>query len=71
MTVYGVCIGSYISENNFMFCEAQNKAEARKAGNLYRRKWEISDPIQAIVEIPEGIENVGERREYAVRGASA
>ena len=67
---YGVCIGIYVSKDNFMFCEANNKKEARQEGELYRRQWEISDPILAIVEIPEDISGDKVARcEYAMKGA--
>ena len=67
MKCYGICIGSYISEDNFMFCMAKNKTEARSRGNLYRRQWDISDPILKIVEIPDSLkEDNDAKRKYAV-----
>ena len=67
MKVYGICIGDYVNECNFMFCEARNKTEARSAGMRYKRAWKIREPILKIVEIPESIGNDNNaRRKYAV-----
>lgn len=66
MKVYGICIGSWVSESNFMFCTARNKTEARREGMRYKRAWKIREPILKIVEIPENVENDNEaRRKYA------
>ncbi|GHU55181.1 hypothetical protein AGMMS49975_16630 [Clostridia bacterium] len=70
MKLYGVCIGSYVSEDGFAFFTCNNKTEARKLGNQYRKAWEITDPIVKIVEIPESIRDDNEeRRKYAVISA--
>ncbi len=66
MKIYGVCIGSHVSADNFMFCKANNKTEARSEGMRYKRAWKIREPILKIVEIPESIGTDSEaRREYA------
>ena len=65
--LYGVCIGDYVAESNFMFCKAKNKTEARSDGMRYKRAWGVRDPILKIVEIPESIEADDEaRRKHAV-----
>jgi hypothetical protein len=72
MKTYGVCIGRYISEGNFVFFSCKNKTEARKKGNQYRRAWQISDPILKIVEIPKTIQPFEDNenlRAYAVQRA--
>jgi len=67
MKQYGVCIGDSLSRDNFMFTKAKNKTEARKRGNLYRRRWDISEPIIKIVEIPGSLaEDEDAKRDYAV-----
>ena len=67
MKCYGVCIGSYVTEANFMFCTVKNKIDAKSRGNQYRRRWGISDPILKIVEIPDAIKDDNDaRRKYAV-----
>jgi len=71
MKYYGVCIGSYVSKENIMFCTAKNKTEARSRGNLYRRQWDISAPILKIVEIPDSLkEDNDAKRKYAVEATS-
>lgn len=66
MKVYGICIGDYISESNFMFCKARNKTEARSEGMRYKRAWKVREPILKIVEIPESVGDDNEaRRKYA------
>ena len=67
MKLYGVCIGDYVCESNFMFCKAKNKTEARNSGMRYKRAWGAREPILKIVEIPGSIEADDEaRRKYAV-----
>ncbi len=67
MKTYGICIGKWVSEGNFLFCTARNKTEARSEGMKYKRAWQIREPILKIVEIPESIaNNDAERRNYAV-----
>ena len=70
MKMFGVCIGNYVTESNFIFCQCKTKTEARVTANLYRRQWHISEPIQKIVEIPGVLKDDDKgRRAYAVMGA--
>ena len=54
-----------------MFCMAKNKTEAQSHGNLYRRQWDISDPILKIVEIPDSLKEDNDAMlKYAVEVTS-
>jgi hypothetical protein len=51
--IYGLCFDTgYISPSSFCFFKCKNKTETRKAGNLYRKQWNVEPKIYAIVEIP-------------------
>jgi hypothetical protein len=65
--LYGVCIGSYVSEGNFAFFRSKNKTEAKALAALYKRRWEVRDLVLGIVEIPEAFQEGDKLREYATQ----
>lgn len=36
-----------------MICNAMNKTDARAAGNLYNRQWQLGTKIARIEEVPQ------------------